>query len=103
MAYYRTAQIVVPCFIVGFITSVAALFASRLCNGADAWFIYQHQSSEPGHAIVLRALKASPLLNLGMRLGEGSAAANVVGLVQNALALHNNMATFDQAGVSEKS
>ena len=102
-AYIRAAQIGLPCIIDGFITSVAALFASRLCNGADAWFVYSHQSAEPGHAIVLKALNASPLLNLGMRLGEGSAAANVVGLLQNALALHNNMATFEQAGVSEKS
>lgn len=102
-AYIRAAQMGLPCIIDGFITSVAALFASRLCQGADNWFVYSHQSAEPGHAVVLNALNASPLLNLGMRLGEGSAAANVVGLLQNALALHNNMATFEQAGVSEKS
>lgn len=102
-AYIRAAQIGLPCIIDGFITSVAALFANRLCHGADAWFVYSHQSAEPGHAIVLKALQASPLLNLGMRLGEGSGAATVVGLLQNALALHNNMATFAQAGVSEKS
>ncbi len=102
-SYIRAAQIGMPCIIDGFITSVAALFASRLCEGAGEWFIYSHQSAEPGHAIVLKALKATPLLDLNMRLGEGSAAANVVGLIQNALALHNNMATFEQAGVSEKS
>lgn len=102
-AYIRAAQIGLPCIIDGFITSVAALFANKLCKGANDWFIYSHQSAEPGHLIVLKALDASPLLNLGMRLGEGSAAANVVGLIQNALALHNNMATFEQAGVSEKS
>ena len=102
-AYIRSAQIGLPCVIDGFITSVAALFASRLCQGADDWFIYSHQSAEPGHVIVLNALNALPLLNLGMRLGEGSAAANVVGLLQNALVLHNDMATFEQAGVSEKS
>jgi len=102
-AYIRAAQIGLPCIIDGFITSVAALFANKLCEGANDWFVYSHQSAEPGHLIVLKALNASPLLNLGMRLGEGSAAANVVGLIQNALALHNNMATFEQAGVSEKS
>lgn len=102
-AYIRAVQIGLPCIIDGFITSVAALFANRLCEGANDWFIYSHQSAEPGHLIVLKALDASPLLNLGMRLGEGSAAANAVGLIQNALALHNNMATFEQAGVSEKS
>jgi len=102
-AYIRAAQIGLPCIIDGFITSVAALFANKLCEGANDWFVYSHQSAEPGHSIVLKALNAAPLLNLGMRLGEGSAAANVVGLIQNALALHNNMATFEQAGVSEKS
>ena len=102
-AYIRAAQIGLPCIIDGFITSVAALFANRLCEGASDWFVYSHQSAEPGHSVVLKALDASPLLNLGMRLGEGSAAANVVGLIQNAVVLHNNMATFEQAGVSEKS
>jgi len=102
-AYIRAPQIGLPCIIDGFITSVAALFANKLCEGANDWFVYSHQSAEPGHSIVLKALNASPLLNLGMCLGEGSAAANVVGLIQNALALHNNMATFEQAGVSEKS
>lgn len=101
-SYIRAAQLGLPCIIDGFITSVAALFASRLCAAADEWFVYSHQSAEPGHAIVLKALNATPLLDLNMRLGEGSAAANVVGLLQNALALHNNMATFEQAGVSEK-
>ncbi len=101
-AYIRAAQIGLPCVIDGFITSVAALFATRLSQGAEQWFIYSHQSAEPGHRIVLKALNATPLLNIGMRLGEGSAAASVVCLLKNALALHNNMATFEQAGVSDK-
>lgn len=101
-AYCRAAQLGLPCIIDGFITSVAALFASRLCDGAEQWFIYSHQSAEPGHKTILETLSAKPLLDIGMRLGEGSAAASVVSLLKNALALHNNMATFDQAGVSEK-
>jgi len=101
-AYIRAAQIGLPCVIDGFITSVAALFATHLSQGVEQWFIYSHQSAEPGHCIVLQALKATPLLNIGMRLGEGSAAASVVCLLKNALALHNNMATFEQAGVSDK-
>ncbi len=101
-AYIRAAQIGLPCVIDGFITSVAALFATHLSQGVEQWFIYSHQSAEPGHRIVLQALKATPLLNIGMRLGEGSAAASVVCLLKNALALHNNMATFEQAGVSDK-
>lgn len=101
-AYIRAAQMGLPCVIDGFISSVAALFASRLSQGVEQWFIYSHQSAEPGHRIVLQALNATPLLNIGMRLGEGSAAASVVCLIKNALALHNNMATFEQAGVSDK-
>lgn len=101
-AYIRAAQIGLPCVIDGFITSVAALYATRLSQGVEQWFIYSHQSAEPGHRIVLKALNATPLLNIGMRLGEGSAAASVVCLLKNALALHNNMATFEQAGVSDK-
>ena len=101
-AYIRAAQMGLPCVIDGFISSVAALFATRLSKGAEQWFIYSHQSAEPGHRIVLQALKATPLLNIGMRLGEGSAAASIVCLLKNALALHNNMATFEQAGVSDK-
>ena len=101
-SYIRAAQLGLPCIIDGFITSVAALFANELCVGAKDWFVYSHQSAEPGHAIVLNALKAQPLLHLNMRLGEASAAANSISLIKNALALHNNMATFEQAGVSEK-
>jgi len=102
-AYIRAAQLGLPCVIDGFITSVAALFATRLSTGVENWFVYSHESAEPGHKVVLQALKATPLLNIGMRLGEGSAAASVVCLLKNALALHNNMATFEQAGVSDKS
>ena len=102
-AYMRAAQLGLPCIIDGFITSVAALFASKINPGSAHWFVYSHQSAEPGHKIILDALNAQPLLNIGMRLGEGSAAANIVCLLKNALSLHNNMATFEQAGVSEKS
>ncbi len=59
-------------------------------------------SAEPGHRVVLEALQAQPLLDLGMRLGEGSGAAVAVPLLRLACALHNNMATFTEAQVSEK-
>jgi len=100
-AYIRAAQLGLPCIVDGFITSVAALFATRLSDGVEQWFVYSHQSAESGHKVILEALNAKPLLNIGMRLGEGSAAASIIGLLQNSLALHNNMATFEQAGVSE--
>ena len=59
-----------------------------------------HQSAEPVHALLLEALGLKPLLQLGMRLGEGSGAAVAVDLVRSAIALHSRMATFAQAGVA---
>ena len=58
-----------------------------------------HQSAEGGHSVVLEALGLSPLLDLGMRLGEGSGAALTLPIIKAALSLHRNMATFAQAGV----
>lgn len=90
----------VPVLVDGFIGSVAALAAARLCPGAAAWFLFSHTSAEPGHGAVLEALEARPLLDLGMRLGEGSGAAVAVPLLRMACALHNEMATFAEAGIS---
>ncbi len=64
--------------------------------------MYAHGSAEPGHARLLDALQAKPLLNLGMRLGEGSGAGVALPLLRLACALHNGMATFAEAAVSEK-
>tara|TARA_R110001606_G_scaffold1937_20_gene8006 strand:+ start:7247 stop:8320 length:1074 start_codon:yes stop_codon:yes gene_type:complete len=90
-----------PILVDGFIVSVAALAAVRMQPDLLAWLHFGHQSAEPGHARVLRALQAQPLLNLGMRLGEGSGAAVAVSLMRAACALHNGMASFAEAGVSE--
>jgi len=92
-----------PVIIDGFISSVAALMAETLCPGTKHWFLYSHNSAEPGHHHVLSALKATTLLDLGMRLGEASGAASVLPLIRLSCALHNQMATFEQAEVSEKS
>jgi nicotinate-nucleotide--dimethylbenzimidazole phosphoribosyltransferase len=91
-----------PVIIDGFISSVAALVAESLCPGTKQWFIYSHRSAEPGHHYVLKALEAKPLLDLSMRLGEASGAAAVVPLIRLSCALHNQMATFEQAAVSGK-
>lgn len=99
-AYIRAAQKGIPVIVDGFISSVAALAATRLCGGASNWFIYAHRSAEPGHKLVLEGLNAQPLLDIGMRLGEGSGAAAAIGLLQSAVALHNQMATFEEASVS---
>jgi nicotinate-nucleotide--dimethylbenzimidazole phosphoribosyltransferase len=102
-SYIACAHMGLPILVDGFISSVAALAATRLCPGVEHWCLFSHTSAEPGHRIVLNALNAQPLLDLGMRLGEGSGAATAVPLLRLACALHNDMATFAEAGVSEKS
>jgi nicotinate-nucleotide--dimethylbenzimidazole phosphoribosyltransferase len=101
-AYLRCAQVGLPVLIDGFISGAAALAASRMRPGAQAWWLFSHRSKEPGHGAILTALKARPLLDLGMRLGEGSGAAVAVPLLRLACELHAGMATFADAGVSGK-
>jgi nicotinate-nucleotide--dimethylbenzimidazole phosphoribosyltransferase len=101
-AYMACAHMGLPILVDGFITSVAALVANRLCPGAVQWMLFSHTSAEPGHQRVLQAMSAEPLLDLGMRLGEGSGAASAVPLLRLACSLHNEMATFAEAGVAEK-
>jgi nicotinate-nucleotide--dimethylbenzimidazole phosphoribosyltransferase len=101
-AYISCAQEGLPVLVDGFITSVAALAASQLHSGVAPWLLFSHLSSEPGHRAVLDALRARPLLDLGMRLGEGSGAAAAVPLLRLACALHKEMATFAEAKVSQQ-
>jgi nicotinate-nucleotide--dimethylbenzimidazole phosphoribosyltransferase len=101
-AYLTCAQRGVPVLVDGFISTAAALAAVRIAPKCADWLIYAHGSAEPGHARLLEALGAKPLLNLGMRLGEGSGAAVALPLLRMACALHNGMATFAEAAVSEK-
>jgi nicotinate-nucleotide--dimethylbenzimidazole phosphoribosyltransferase len=100
-AYLTCAKQGIPVLIDGFISTVAALMAERMQPGCKDWFIYSHQSAEPGHKVVLNALDAKPLLQLDMRLGEGSGAAVAVPLLRQACLLHNGMATFEQANISK--
>ena len=101
-AYLAAAQHGVPVLVDGFISSVAALVAVRHNPNVSDWLLYAHASAEPGHRRVLDALHAQPLLDLGMRLGEGSGAATALPLLRLACALHNDMATFAEAAVSGK-
>jgi nicotinate-nucleotide--dimethylbenzimidazole phosphoribosyltransferase len=101
-AYLRCAQLGVPALIDGFIAGAAALTASRMRAGARGWWLFAHRSKEPGHAAILTALEARPLLDLGLRLGEGSGAAVAVPVLRLACQLHAGMATFAEAGVSGK-
>ncbi|HZX75974.1 nicotinate-nucleotide--dimethylbenzimidazole phosphoribosyltransferase [Lysobacter sp.] len=99
-AFIAAAQSRVPVLVDGFITTVAALAAVRINPGVRDWLLFAHRSQERGHARLLDALQARPLLDLGMRLGEASGAAVAVPLLRLACALHGGMATFAQAGVS---
>lgn len=102
-AYLACAEFGLPALVDGFIASVAALTAVRHRPDTADWLLYAHTSAEPGHQRILQALDAQPLLDLGLRLGEGSGAAVAVPLLRLACALHNDMATFAAAGVSGKS
>lgn len=99
-AYIAAAQQRLPVLVDGFIATAAALAATRLNPGCREWMLFAHRSHEQGHAALLEALGAEPLLDLGMRLGEGSGAAVAVPLLRAACELHNRMATFAQAEVS---
>jgi nicotinate-nucleotide--dimethylbenzimidazole phosphoribosyltransferase len=101
-AYVACAHLGVPVLVDGFISSAAALAAARLCAGAEQWFLFSHNSAESGHRHILAALDARPLLDLGMRLGEGTGAAVAVPLLRMACDLHNRMATFDDTGVEDR-
>lgn len=99
-AYISAAQAGLPVLVDGFIATSAALAAVRINPSARNWLLFGHRSQERGHAALLQALGADPLLDLGLRLGEASGAAVAVPLLRLACALHNGMATFAQAGVS---
>lgn len=98
-AYLHAAAARMPVLVDGFIASVAALIATRLEPACRDYLLFAHRSGEPGHGVILTALAAEPLLDLSLRLGEGSGAALAALLLRAACALHNEMATFDEAGV----
>ena len=84
----------------GFISSVAALLAVRMYPAARDYMIFSHCSKELGHHLLLKELQADPLLNLDLRLGEGSGCPLALPLLQSALAFYNEMASFEQADVT---
>jgi nicotinate-nucleotide--dimethylbenzimidazole phosphoribosyltransferase len=85
----------------GFVTGAAALVAGRLSPTAVEFMVAAHRSPEPGHALVLAEFGLRPLLDLGLRLGEGSGAALALPLLSASLAILADMATFESAGVSD--
>lgn len=84
----------------GFIVTSGALVACRIRPAVRDNLLFAHRSAEIGHALALDTLNAEPLLQLGMRLGEGSAAAMAIPLVRGAAAIMSDMASFAEAGVS---
>jgi nicotinate-nucleotide--dimethylbenzimidazole phosphoribosyltransferase len=91
-----------PVVLDGFIAGSAALVAEKLSPSVRDYLIAGHVSVERGHRVLLDKLELTPLLNLDLRLGEGTGAALAMGIIEGALAAHRQMATFAKAGVSEK-
>ena len=85
----------------GFVSTTAGLIAHSLCPHVSGYTVASHLSVEPGHRIALSHMGLRPLLDLGMRLGEGTGAVLAMGLVEAAAACLTEMATFDEAGVSD--
>lgn len=90
----------IPVVLDGFICTASAAVLERTVAGALDHCIAGHVSAEGAHAKLLEKLGKAPLLNLGLRLGEGSGAALALGVVKGAIACHSGMATFGEAGVS---
>ena len=93
----------VPVVLDGFIAGAAALIAAGLQPRCRPYLVASHRSVERGHRVVLDTLQLKPLFDLDLRLGEGTGACLGMGLVQAAIKVLTEMATFDEAGVSERS
>ena len=100
-AFLAAAKYRVPVVIDGFISAVAALCAYRLCPLAREFMIASHASAEIGYQIAIKELALQPLLQLDMRLGEGSGCPPAMMLLEAACAVMNNMATFEQAEIDD--
>ncbi|MFI6869372.1 nicotinate-nucleotide--dimethylbenzimidazole phosphoribosyltransferase [Nocardia sp. NPDC050406] len=96
----RAAARRTPVILDGVVVTAAALVAEQLAPGASAWWIAGHRSSEPAHKIALDRLRLDPLLDMNMRLGEGSGALTALPILRAAVAALADMATFAEAGVS---
>lgn len=91
-----------PVLLDGMVVTAAALVADRLAPGAKTWWQAAHLSTEPAHAVALQRLQLTPILDLGMRLGEGSGAAVALPVLRAAVATLASMATFGEANVTDK-
>jgi len=99
-AYLSAAQAGLPVLVDGFICTAAALCATRIQPDVNDYLFFSHISAEQGHRKALASLNQTGLLDIDLRLGEGSGAAVAVSLFRSACNLHNNMATFAEAAVA---
>lgn len=100
--YLESARRGVPVLLDGVISAAAALLAVAITPSCGDWMLAGHLSPEPGHRLALDSLELEPLVDLGMRLGEGTGALLAVPIVRAALAMHAEMRTFEEAGVSKR-
>lgn len=91
-----------PVVVDGYIATAAAAAAEQIRPGIREHLIFSHRSAEGGHALALHAMGVRAMLDLEMRLGEGTGAALAMNVIESALALFHKMATFESAGISEK-
>jgi nicotinate-nucleotide--dimethylbenzimidazole phosphoribosyltransferase len=98
----RGAERGLPVVLDGIVSCSAALVAERMAPGSSAWWIAGHRSTEPASQVALEALGLAPLLDLDLRLGEGTGALLALPLLNAAAATLAQMATFDSAGVSDR-
>jgi nicotinate-nucleotide--dimethylbenzimidazole phosphoribosyltransferase len=89
-----------PVLLDGIVVTAAALAAERLAPGARQWWQAGHRSTEPAHAVALQRLELEPIVDMRMRLGEGTGAVIALPIVRAAVAALASMATFDEAGIS---
>jgi nicotinate-nucleotide--dimethylbenzimidazole phosphoribosyltransferase len=99
-AFLGAYQNKTPVLVDGFIVSVAAYVATLIEPSCRDYMIFAHRSEESGHKILLELLDAEPLLDLGLRLGEGTGAALAMPIIRAAAEFYNNMASFESAGVT---
>ena len=90
-----------PVLLDGVVVTAAALVADKLAPGARQWWQAGHRSTEPAHAQALGKLELEPIVDLQMRLGEGTGAAVALTIVRAAVATLGSMATFDEAGITQ--
>lgn len=90
----------IPVVVDGYISTAGALAAMKICPAAKDYMFFSHMSAEPGHRKFFESEKLRPILDLGMRLGEGTGAAIAMQIIQDAVAVYNEMATFADLGIT---